>query len=134
MRDNSTEALFKVLFLLLTLLLSSPALSAEPSPTARSEITHLLNYVELSGCKFYRNGTWHSTREARIHIEMKYRYLLKEDQVGTAEDFIERAAAKSTVSGRPYQVRCDHNTPVTAAEWFTAELLRHRKQQEAKKP
>jgi hypothetical protein len=126
--------MFKVLFLLLTLLLSSPALSAEPSPTARSEITHLLNYVETSGCQFYRNGTWYSTREALSHIEMKYRYLLKRDQVGTAEDFIERAASKSTVSGRPYQVRCEHNAAMTAAEWFTAELLRYRKEQGAKKP
>ena len=69
-----------------------------------------------------------------MHLEMKYRYLLKGNQVGSAENFIERAASESTVSGKPYQVRCDHNTPVTTAEWFTAELLRYREKQGARKP
>jgi len=124
--------MFKVLFLLTTFFISTPALSGEPPETARSEITHLFNYVEMSGCQFYRNDSWHSAREARAHLETKYRYLLKRGLMNTAEDFIERAASKSTVSGRPYQIRCDHNTPVAAAEWFTAELLRYR--QDLKKP
>ena len=128
------KTMFKALFLLLTLVISSPASPAEPSLAARSEITHLLGYIEASGCQFYRNGTWHNTGEARSHLEMKYRYLLKRDQIGTAEDFIERAASGSSVSGSPYRVRCDPNPPVAAAEWFTAELLRYRKQRGAEKP
>lgn len=123
-----------LLFLLLTLFLSSPAFSTEPSPGAPSEIAHLLVYLETSGCQFYRNGAWHNAKEARTHLEMKYRYASKGNHVGSAEGFIARAASKSTVSGKPYQVRCDHNAPVTTAEWFTAELLRYREEQGTQKP
>lgn len=126
--------MYKILFLFLTLLISSPAFPAGPPLAARSEITHLLNYVEMSGCQFFRNGSWHSPGEARAHIEKKYRYLMKEDRIKTAEDFIEGAASKSSLSGKPYQVRCGPDTPVPASEWFTTELLRYREGRGVKKP
>jgi len=59
-----------------------------------------------SGCEFQRNGEWHPGPEARKHLERKYAYLLKKDLVHSSEDFIERAATRSSLSGQPYQVRC----------------------------
>jgi hypothetical protein len=134
MRDRSRSTVFTSLLLILASLLSSPAFSAEPSPATRSEIAHLLSYLETSGCQFYRNGSWYGPKEARTHLEMKYRYAVKTNRVFSTEDFIAGAASKSSMSGKPYQVKCDRNAPVTTAEWFTAELLRYREEQRAQKP
>jgi len=98
--------------------------AATPEP-ARGEITHLLGAVEISGCKFQRNGTWHDARTARKHMEKKFAYMDKRDLAPTAESFIERGASTSSSSGKPYQMQCAGKT-VTSGEWLTAELKRHR--------
>jgi hypothetical protein len=59
------------------------------------EISHLLAYLESSGCQFYRNGAWYDSRRAREHLERKYKYLLKENLVDSAETFIAAAATKA---------------------------------------
>lgn len=103
-------------------------LGAAPSSTARAEIQHLLGYLEKSGCQFYRNDTWHSASEASDHLKKKYHYLLDKGLIKSAEDFIERAAAASSVSGNPYQVRCGASVPVTSTQWLSEELLRYRRE------
>ncbi|MET0679463.1 MAG: DUF5329 domain-containing protein [Burkholderiales bacterium] len=112
--------------LLAALLAATPALPAEPPPASEAEIQHLLDYLGDSGCQFFRNGAWHPARDARAHIQKKYAYLLDKSMVKTAEDFIARAAAESSTSGRPYQVRCAGGEPVTSAKWLEAELARYR--------
>jgi uncharacterized protein DUF5329 len=115
-------------FFLGSLLCLLPVLGAAPSSTAGAEIQHLLAYLETSGCQFYRNGTWHAAAEASVHLKKKYRYLLDKGLIKSAEDFIERAAAESSVSGKPYQVRCGASVPVTSAQWLSEELVRYRKE------
>ena len=44
------------------------------------------------------------------------------DLADTAEQFIERAASKSSISGRAYQVRCPGQPAQPAATWFKAKL------------
>ena len=83
-----------------------PALRAAPPPIAQAEISYLLDFVEHSGCQFYRNGTWYDSKRAQAHLRDKYELLAAADRISTAEDFIEKAATKSGLSGRPYQVRC----------------------------
>lgn len=93
----------------LVLLLGATAASsadAAPTPAARAEIEQLMAQLADSGCEFQRNGEWHPGPEARKHLERKYAYLLKKDLVHSSEDFIERAATRSSLSGQPYQVRC----------------------------
>jgi hypothetical protein len=108
------------------MLISSVALAADPAPAVQSEVAHLFNYIENSGCQFYRNGSWHDARRARAHLEMKYRYLCRKGQVSGAEDVIERAGSKSSVSGKPYQIRCGDNEPVLSGDWLRTELQRFR--------
>jgi hypothetical protein len=108
------------------LTISIAAGAASPSASAQDEIAHLLSYVETSGCDFYRNGTWYSAREARAHLEKKYQYLVNRSRVRNAEDFIDKAASSSSVSGEPYQVRCRPNETVPSAAWLRAELDRFR--------
>lgn len=115
--------------LLILLLGLSPtfALAAELTPPAKREIAHLLSYLQQSGCDFNRNGSWHATEEAVGHIQKKYEYLLKKNLVSSAEDFIDRAASESSMSGKPYLVRCGAHSPASSATWFKAELTRYRK-------
>lgn len=104
-------------FTALLLLISPLFAHAEPSPAARQEIAHLIGYLTASGCSFQRNGSWHDAAQAARHLQRKYDYLLKRDLVASSEDFIARAASESSLSGKPYQVRCGGNAPVASAAW-----------------
>jgi hypothetical protein len=108
--------------LIATILFVSPAHSATPSPVAREEIDALLMRLKTSGCQFRRNGVWHSADEAQKHLQRKLDYLLKRGAVATAEQFIERAATQSSVTGQTYLVKCGGRPPVPSAEWLALQL------------
>lgn len=103
-----------------------PAVHAAPPPIAQAEITYLLEFVESSGCEFYRNGAWYDAKRARAHLELKYEILAARDRIKTAEDFIENAGTRSSVSGLDYQIRCSGGKPGASAEWLRAALERYR--------
>lgn len=105
----------------LLMLLSWGALAA-PSAQAQREIRGLMDALSASQCQFQRNGSWYERGEARAHLQRKYDYLLKRNQVDTAEQFIERAASRSSVSGKAYRVRCPGQADVDAAAWFGGQL------------
>ncbi|MBL8492246.1 MAG: DUF5329 domain-containing protein [Rhodocyclaceae bacterium] len=110
------------------LLLAAPRpAGAEPSPTARQEIAHLFDYLEQSGCRFNRNGAWHSPTEARSHLDRKYQYLAGKGLADTAEAFIEGAASRSSLSGKAYQVQCAGGPALDSGAWFREELARYRR-------
>lgn len=111
--------------------LSSTLAQAAPTPAARAEIVHLVGYLNASGCSFHRNGSWHEAGKAAQHLERKYEYLVKRDLIATSEDFIDRAASESSMTGKPYQVRCGSAAPVDSAAWLKAELAKHRAAQRA---
>ena len=100
--------------------------SAAPPAIAQTEINYLLGSIESSGCEFYRNGSWYDSKRAQAHLRDKYQMLAAADQISTAEDFIEKAATKSSLSGRPYQVRCGGGEAVTSNQWLRAVLARYR--------
>ncbi len=96
--------------------------SAAPSEQARREIAQLMEGLSNSRCEFQRNGKWYGQVDARAHLQRKYDYLLKRDLVDTAEQFIERAASKSSLSGRAYRVRCPGQPELDAGAWFRERL------------
>ncbi|QIO88487.1 hypothetical protein G9274_002172 [Stenotrophomonas rhizophila] len=108
--------------LLVALLAAAGGASAAPSDTARREIAALIGALDGSSCRFQRNGSWHDAAEARAHLQRKYDYLLRKDKVDTAEQFIERAASQSSMSGKPYRIACPGQPEQTAAAWFGARL------------
>ncbi|MGE5774493.1 MAG: DUF5329 domain-containing protein [Hyphomicrobiales bacterium] len=112
--------------LLLLGLLSLPVARAEPPINVQIEVSFLLGYVEGSGCAFYRNGSWHDARTAQAHLRDKYNYLAARNLIATTEDFIDRAATESSLSGRPYEVRCNGGAVVTSNQWLRDELARYR--------
>jgi hypothetical protein len=116
----------KPIALALALLLSFGAAHAAPTPAVRAEIVHLVGYLKASGCQFNRNGSWHDAGKAAQHLERKFDYLVKRELVGSGEDFIARAASESSLTGKPYQVRCGAAAPVASASWLGAELAKYR--------
>ena len=106
----------------------SSSLSADVQSKAEKEILHLLQYLKQSTCKFNRNGSWYSANDAVKHLKTKYRYLVKKGLIKTAEQFIERAASRSSMSGKPYLVKCGDSKPVQTSDWFNDELKRFREE------
>lgn len=111
---------------LLSVCLIQPSQAAELGESGRREIAELLVRVEKSGCQFNRSGHWYSGAEARAHLQRKYEYLLARHQIGSAEDFVARAATRSSMTGESYQMRCGQAAPTPAATWLDGELRRLR--------
>ncbi len=109
--------------LLLGLLMFS-IVRAEPSTEVQVEVDFLLDYVQGSKCEFYRNGTWHDPIAAQAHLRDKYE--LARNHINTAEEFIERIASQSSVSGQPYEVKCNGGPVVASGTWLREELARFR--------
>jgi hypothetical protein len=120
------ETHMKYLIVFSLLLVSMFARAQDVSNSSQQEITHLINYLETSGCRFNRNGTWYSAADAVSHINKKYQYLLDKKAVPSAEIFIEKAASESSMSGKAYLVQCGDLPPEASATWFSAELKKYR--------
>ncbi len=99
---------------------------AAPSPVASREIAGLIQALGASHCEFNRNGSWYDATQARAHLQRKYDYLSKKNLVDSAEQFIDRAASRSSFSGRAYRVRCPDRPEQDSAGWFRAQLQRLR--------
>lgn len=123
----------RLLALVVWLPLTEAALAAEPAPLVRDEVRHLLAYLGEAPCEFFRNGEWHSAAAARDHLTKKYDYLVRKDLVSKSEDFIRLGATKSSVSGKPYQVRCNGSQPVPSDAWLGEELARYRGRMRSKR-
>jgi hypothetical protein len=109
-------------WLLMLGLLWGPVAHAEPPASVQAEVNFLLGYVEGSGCAFYRNGTWHDSKEAQAHLRDKYQWLAARNLIHTTEDFIERAATQSSFTGLAYKVKCNGGPTITSNQWLRDEL------------
>src|SRR5271165_985812 len=104
-----------------------PAARAATPTVPEAEINYLLEFIEQSGCDFYRNGTWYDAQQAQAHLRAKYNALAARNEIKTAEDFIEKAASESSLSGRPYQIRCGGSAAIPTGQWLSAALAQYRK-------
>lgn len=103
-----------------------PLAHAQPPEAAQVEINYLLGFIEVSGCQFYRNGSWYDSKRAQAHLRDKYEALASRNLIKTAEDFIDLGASESSVSGRPYQIRCGECQAVATNPWLHDALTRYR--------
>lgn len=115
----------KLLFLALSVL-SGVSQAAAPSTITQREVVHLFSYLENSGCQYNRNGTWYTAKEAVVDLNKKYQFLLKANEITTAESFIKKAASES-VGGKPYLVKCGDKEAAHSDTWLRAELSKYRK-------
>lgn len=99
---------------------------AGPAPAALAEIQYLLDFVGKSGCEFNRNGVWYDSGQARSHLSYKYDVLADRGQIKTVDDFIEKAATKSSLTGIAYKVRCAGGQELSSRQWLRDELARYR--------
>jgi hypothetical protein len=103
-----------------------PFAQAAPPPIAQAEIHYLLAAIDRSGCQFYRNGGWYDSKQAQAHLRRKYEALTAANRIQTAEDFIERAATRSSMSGEAYAIRCNADPLVPTDRWLRDQLARYR--------
>ena len=115
--------LLTVVFLLLTAPASAAARQAEDLDTT---IQHLITYVRESDVTFERNISRHDSVEAAAHIEKKYKYF--RDEIDTPEQFIERCATASLVTGKQYLIIDSQGHEIPAGDWLNTELARYRLQ------
>ena len=106
-------------------LIIAPTARAEPPATVQQEINYLIGYIGDSGCEFKRNGTWSDAKTAQTHVRSKYDFLLKLGMIDTTQDFIDKAASKSSLSGQPYEIRCNGDLPMPSSFWLHNELARY---------
>lgn len=95
------------------------------APTAapiRNEIDAVLAKLQGSGCQFNRNGSWYTGTEAKEHLLRKLEYIEGKSSVQNTEQFIERAASRSSSSGKPYQVKCGGEPAVESQLWLIQQL------------
>jgi len=104
-----------------------PPVAASPPTVARVEVEHLLSAVASSGCEFNRNGEWFDSQKASAHLRDKYTALVALGRFVTTMDFIERVATKSSLSGRPYLIRCAGGAPMPTNQWLLEVLERYRR-------
>ena len=95
-----------------------------PAPLADHAVTirALIAQLGQSQCRFQRNGRWHDAATAQAHLQRKYDVARRRGLSGSAEDFIARAASRSSLSGRAYRVACPGQREDDAGDWFRARL------------
>jgi len=107
-------------------LVSIAAAHSAPAPVAKTEIEYLLSAVASSDCRFYRNGTWYDAKSAAAHLRYKYENLAAKDLIRDTDDFIERAATKSSLSGQNYAIKCEGLAEVSSRQWLIDVLASYR--------
>ena len=114
---------------LLTLLLGASVFVAQATPTAAEEKlidTLILRVSKMSAMVFLRNGNEYTAADAAKHMQAKYDYFKKE--LVTAEDFIDRCASRSEMTGQAYKVKLTNGAVKDANEFLNSELRALRQQ------
>lgn len=76
----------------------------DASLTEGRQIERLIQMVaELTDATFIRNGVEHSATEAADHLRMKWEAAGA--RITTAEQFIDDIASRSSITGKPYEIR-----------------------------
>lgn len=86
--------------------------------------------VAASDCDFYRNGNWYDAKRAVEHLRLKYQALLARNLIHSADEFIDKGATRSSLSGSPYEIRCTGMAAVPAAQWLRGQLAQYRRSRE----
>ena len=110
--------------LLLTSLAASGDGPGQSPEDIEPAIQFLLKHVADSGLVFIRNSEKHAAVDAAEHMNSKYEYF--RDKIKTPEDFIQRCASKSLMSGKPYLVVLENGEEVRTDAWLLRALMVYR--------
>jgi hypothetical protein len=109
-------------FMALSALCLCCCVTAQAKSLSESQkIEALIKHVgELKAAAFVRNGKPHTPAEAARHMRDKWQW--RKDQINTTIEFIEIAATKSSVSGKPYLIRFSDGKEVSSADYLREQL------------
>ena len=116
--------------LLILLALVSGVVYADVPAEQRAEVEYLIHKVSDTPCALERNGQKGANAEAVTHIKRKYEHFIA--RIHKTEDFIDLAASRSEMTGRPYLLVCPGKASVTGHDWLYGELAAYRKAHPAK--
>jgi hypothetical protein len=84
------------------------------------KINQLILFVEKTDAKFIRNDVEYSGVDAAKHLKMKREKA--GSKIKTAKDFIDQIASKSSMSGKPYQMKYKNGTLINVRDVLYYEL------------
>ena len=119
-----TPRFWLITVLLLTSLAALGDGPGQQSENIESAIQFLLKHVADSGLTFIRNSERHAAVDAAEHMNSKYEYF--RDKIKTPEDFIQRCASKSLMSGKLYLVVLENGEEVRTDAWLLSALTIYR--------
>ncbi|CAN7242391.1 MULTISPECIES: DUF5329 family protein [Variovorax] len=108
---------------LLALVLGLAAALAQATPSASEQKlidTLILRVSKMTTMTFMRNGDEHNAADAAKHMQAKFDHF--KDEITTAEDFIDRCASRSEMTGKPYKIKMPNGSMRDANEFLNAEL------------
>ncbi len=120
----------RYLCLIILMMLVMVPIKAAPDAKSKIEIDHLLAYIKSSEVIFIRNGKEYPVADGLKHIQKKFNHF--NAKIITSEDFIEKTATKSEMSGNAYQVKLKDNTKIDCGKWLLIELKKFREIQTKK--
>lgn len=121
---NLRNLMIKALLTTAALLWTGVAAAAcDPSDTTAA-IDHLVESVRASDAEFIRNGRSYDGDRAARHMQRKAEHF--DERIDSPESFIELAATRSELTGRPYRVRFADGKETTTARWLGVLLAQWR--------
>lgn len=110
-----------LLFCVFAVFSISAAIAEEISHGEKKKIEALLSLVEMSSdASFIRNGSEYDAKSATKFLRGKWQAHAKE--IATAEDFIAKAATRSSTTGMPYIIRFKGEGDKPCADYLSEQL------------
>ena len=105
----------RIVFLMTAIAIASSGWAAT-ADTERARIDAAIVRVEKSNLTFIRNGAEHTAAEAAGHMRDKLK--LAGSAVKTYDDFVEKVASKSSLTGKPYLVKFSDGKTKEVGKWL----------------
>jgi Family of unknown function (DUF5329) len=103
------------------ILFATPIRAAEAPLTEHAKIEALINHLAaLHDATFIRNGSEYQSKNAVKFLRGKWDSNKKD--IHTAKDFIDKAATKSSTTGKPYLIRLKGAASMNCADYLNAQL------------
>ena len=92
-----------------------------PTPTEEQKIEGLLTFIAAQkDIRFVRNGSDYDAATAVKFLRAKWDR--QKAEIKTVQDFIDKAATKSSTTGQPYLIRMKDKTEVPCADFLRKQL------------
>jgi len=118
---NQRRFLLTFVLSLASMLFAAPLRAAEAALTEHAKIEALINHLEgLHEATFIRNGSEYQSKNAAKFLRGKWDANKKD--IHTAQDFIAKAATKSSTTGQPYLIRLKGAASMNCSDYLNAQL------------